>query len=64
MEENKKDTAPQEEPRKELPQEEQEHYEPRPAWQLWMARIGLLIFILFVIWQVFQIYTGFQYGGL
>ena len=43
----------------ELPEEE-EHYEPRPAWQLLMARIGLVLFILFVIWQVFQIYNGFR----
>lgn len=33
-------------------------YKPRPAWQLWMARIGLIIFIVFVILQVMQIYTG------
>ena len=42
----------------ELPEEE--HYEPRPTWQLWMARIGLVIFILFVILQVVQIYNGFR----
>ena len=49
----------EEKERPELDQEE-EHYEPRPTWQLWMARIGLVIFILFVILQVVQIYNGFQ----
>ena len=50
MEENKQSEQPQEET----------HYEPRPAWQLWGARIGLVLFILFVIWQVVQIYRGFR----
>ena len=39
---------------------EEKGYEPRPAWQLWAARIGLVLFILFVIWQVILIYRGFR----
>ena len=38
--------------------EEQERYIPRPAWQVWGARIGLALFILFVIYQLIHIATG------
>ena len=41
------------------PETESEGYTPRPTWQVWMARIGLVIFILFVIWQAVQIAGGF-----
>ena len=37
---------------------EEEGYVPRPAWQLWMARLGLVIFIGFVILQIVEIYRG------
>ena len=39
-----------------MPQDE--GYVPRPVWQVWMARVGLVFFILFVIWQLIQIATG------
>ena len=39
----------------------QEGYLPRPVWQVWMARIGLVLMILFVIYQILTIATG---GGL
>ncbi len=39
-----------------LPQEES--YIPRPAWQVWGARVGLVCFILFVIYQLLQIAGG------
>ncbi len=35
-------------------------YTPRPAWQVWCARIGLVLFGLFVIWQLFQVAGGFS----
>ena len=38
--------------------ERQEGYEPRPVWQVWGARIGLVLFILFVIWQIVSIARG------
>jgi len=38
--------------------EEKETYVPRPVWQVWMARVGLVFFILFVIWQLVQIATA------
>ena len=34
---------------------QQEGYVPRPAWQVWAARIGLVIFILIVIAQILQL---------
>ena len=43
----------------ELPQE-QEGYVPRPAWQVWTARIGLVLFLLFVASQM----IGIARGGL
>ncbi len=39
-------------------EQQEEGYEPRPAWQVWMARAGLVFFVLFVIWQLVQIATG------
>ena len=33
----------------------QEGYIPRPKWQVWAARIGVVIFIGIVILQVLQI---------
>ena len=38
--------------------EQQEGYEPRPKWQLWAARIGLVLFILLVIGQIVSIARG------
>ena len=36
----------------------EEGYVPRPAWQVWGARIGLVIFLLFVALQILQIAGG------
>lgn len=47
MEDNQKNTTP-----------EEEGYVERPAWQVWGARIGLVIFIGFVILQILQIAGG------
>ncbi len=33
-------------------------YTPRPAWQLWAARIGLVIVIVAVILYYYHIATG------
>ena len=35
--------------------ERQEGYEPRPAWQVWGARIGLVIVIIAVILYYYNI---------
>ena len=37
----------QEEKQEEL--SEQEPFVPRPAWQVWAARIGLVLFVIFVL---------------
>ena len=37
---------------------EEEVYQPRPAWQVWMARVGLVFMILFVIYQILAIAMG------
>ena len=36
-------------------QPEQQGYVPRPAWQVWAARIGLVVFIGIVIAQILQL---------
>ena len=41
-----------------IPEEENRGYIPRPAYQVWMARVGLVFMILFVIYQLNTIATG------
>ena len=38
--------------------QEQEVYVSRPAWQVWAARAGLVLFLLFVIYQVLVLARG------
>ena len=33
-------------------------YVPRPAWQVWAARFGLVLMVLFVIYQLLTIANG------
>lgn len=40
--------------------QEKKGYEPRPAWQVWGARIGLVLFILLVILQLLHMVGGFR----
>lgn len=37
-----------------IPQENEprQGYTPRPVWQVWAARVGLVLFILFVIYEM------------
>ena len=37
---------------------EQQGYVPRPAWQVWLARLGLVLFLLIVAYQILSIATG------
>lgn len=40
-------------------QPQQKPYIPRPTWQVWAARIGLVIFLLFlVLYYVFMFLGG------
>ena len=36
----------------------EETYEPRPAWQTWLARVGLVVFILFLIMYYINLFRG------
>ena len=38
--------------------EEESGYTPRPAWQVWAARIGLVVFIAFLIMYYVNIAGG------
>lgn len=37
---------------------QEEGYVPRPAWQVWAARVGVVLFTLLVIYQIICIYRG------
>ena len=37
---------------------EQKGYVPRPSWQIWAARIGLVLFILLLIFYYLNIARG------
>lgn len=37
---------------------ERQPYEPRPGWKVWGARIGLVLFLLFVVWQLWVVARG------
>ena len=43
-----------------LPQEatQEEGYTPRPSWQVWGARIGLAIFLIFLAMYYMNILRG------
>ena len=40
------------------PEGEAQSYKPRPAWQVWAARIGLVIMIICVILYYLHIFRG------
>ena len=42
----------------ESPIPEEERYTPRPAWQVWAARVGLVLFIVFVVYQYLWVLRG------
>ena len=39
-------------------QPEEEKYVPRPRWQIWAARIGLVVFILGLILYYLNVFRG------
>ena len=41
-----------------MEQQEQTPYTPRPAWQVWGARIALVIFIAMLIMYYINIFRG------
>ena len=38
--------------------EQEEGYTPRPKWQVWAARLGLVIFIAFLIMYYILFFRG------
>jgi len=38
--------------------EETTGYTPRPAWQVWLARVALVLFIIIVAGQILRIARG------
>ena len=68
MEEKRMDTPeteiPEEElleiPEAEIPEEEPQKpvYKPRPSWQVWAARVGLVIMIISIILYYWHIASG------
>ena len=45
-------------PQKEAAEEERVGYVPRPAWQVWLARVALVLFIIIVFGQMYRIARG------
>lgn len=41
-----------------IPEEQTPVYEPRPTWQVWAARVGLVIMIICVILYYWHIASG------
>ena len=46
------------EDKKENREPEEQGYVPRPMWQVWAARVALVLFILIVIYQFMAMVTG------
>ena len=40
------------------PEQPEEVSTPRPAWQVWAARVALVLFIIIVIGQILRIARG------
>ena len=40
------------------PDQERDVYVPRPKWQVWAARVGLVLFLLVVVYQYLMIVRG------
>ena len=53
MEENKENL-----PQNEAATEKTTGYVPRPAWQVWLARVALVLFIIIVFGQMYRIARG------
>ena len=42
----------------ELNETQKAGYVPRPAWQVWAARIGLAVFIAFLVMYYLNVFRG------
>ena len=55
---HKQEVSIVEEERMESPLQEESGYQPRPKWQVWLARIGLIVFIAFLIMYYINVFRG------
>ena len=42
----------------EIKETQEPGYTPRPAWQVWAARIGLAVFVIFLVMYYLNILRG------
>lgn len=42
----------------ELEKKDEPGYVPRPAWQVWAARVGLVLFLALVVWEMVRMAHG------
>ena len=58
MDEMEKQEPEQQEAQQPAPEQEKDVYVPRPAWQVWGARVALVIFIIFLIMYYINVARG------
>ena len=58
MEDENQENIPEEEEISAPESAPEEGYTPRPAWQVWAARIGLAAFLIFLIFYYLHIFGG------
>ena len=58
MDEMEKKELEQQEAQQPAPEQEKDVYVPRPAWQVWGARVALVIFIIFLIMYYINVARG------
>ena len=52
------DNEMEKQPQEETAEKEMVGYVPRPAWQVWLARIALVLFLFIVFGQIYRIARG------
>ena len=52
------DNEMEKQPQEETVENETVGYVPRPAWQVWLARIALVLFLIIVFGQIYRIARG------
>ena len=52
------DNEMEKQPQEETAENETVGYVPRPAWQVWLARVALVLFIIIVFGQMYRIARG------
>ena len=52
------DNEMEKQPQEEAAENETVGYVPRPAWQVWLARIALVLFLILVFGQIYRIARG------